>query len=175
MKLRSVLPLALVATVLAPSQAQAVEQEWHLGGAANYGLMTFARAPSRNGFGGQLLARYGLNDALDLSLSAAAMSFLEDGRLVFSGAAGVAYVVDVLRWIPTVGAHIGVVDIVTTRCETLPELCYHDIRPTVGVPISLEYRVLPELPVGARFEPTLLLFGEPSWLLTTSLYGAVAF
>ena len=159
MKLRRVLPLAFVATVLAPSQAQAVEQEWHLGGAANYGLLTFARAPSRNGFGGQLLARYGLNDALDLSLSAAAMSFLEDGRLIFSGAAGVAYVVD----------------IVTTRCETLPELCYHDIRPTVGVPISLEYRVLPELPVGARFEPTLLLFGEPSWLLTTSLYGAVAF
>lgn len=159
---------------LAPGRALAVEEEWHLGVNARYAHLVFDRAPGRNGLGGEILARYGLNDAIDLSMSASATGFFEDGRLLLETAAGLAYVVDITRWIPTVGAHVGVVDVMTTRCEDLAALCYHDIRPTIGVPISLEYRVTPSFPVGVRFEGQLLLLGEPSSMITIGAYGAFA-
>lgn len=156
------------------TRAFAVEEEWHLGATLSYSYLSFDRAPGRNGLGGQLLARYGLTDAIDLSMSAATTGFFEDGRVLLGTSAGIAYVVDITRWIPTVGAHIGVVDIMTTRCELTPALCYHDVRPTVSVPVSLEYRVLPSFPVGVRFEGLFIPFGEPSAMLTVGAYAAVA-
>jgi hypothetical protein len=163
------------ATIATPHAAQAVEHEWHLGAAATYSRLVFGRSPTRNGFGGELLGRYGLTDALDLSVSAWAASFLEDQRLALGAAAGVAYVIDVSQWIPTIGAHVGVVDVVTTRCpEAYPELCTHDVRPTLSIPASLEFRAIDQLPLGARFEYRILLLGQPSSMITFGLYGAFA-
>lgn len=159
----------------APRDARAVEHEWHLGVATTYSRLVFDRSPTRNGFGGELLARYGLTDALDLSMSAWAAGFLEDQRLALGTSAGAAYVVDVSRWIPTIGAHVGVIDVVTTRCpEAYPELCTHDVRPMLSVPASLEFRAVDELPLGVRFEYRILLLGEPSSMLSFGVYGAFA-
>ncbi len=166
--------LALLIVVLPAERALALEHEWHLGASAGYSYLSFDRAPGRNGFGGQIHARYGLTDAIDLSMSAGATNFFEDGRVLLGTSAGLAYVVDITRWIPTVGAHIGVVDILTTRCELAPALCYHDIRPSVSVPISLEYRALPSFPVGVRFEGQFILLGEPSASISFGAYGAFA-
>jgi hypothetical protein len=157
----------------APRELLAVEHEWHLGVAATYSRLVFDRSPTRNGLGGEALVRYGLTDAVDLSMSAWAAGFLEDQRLALGTSAGVAYVVDVSRWIPTIGAHVGVVDVVTTRCpEAYPELCAHDVRPMLAVPASLEFRAIDEVPLGLRFEYRLLLLGEPSSMLSFGVYGA---
>jgi hypothetical protein len=160
-------------TLAAPREALAVEHEWHLGAAATYSRMVFDRSPTRNGFGGEAIVRYGLTDALDLSMSAWVASFLEDQRLALGTSAGIAYVVDVSRWIPTIAAHVGVVDVATTRCpEAFPELCTHDVRPMLAVPASLEFRAVDELPLGVRFEYRILLLGEPSSMLSFGIYGA---
>lgn len=165
--------LAAIAILTAARPASATEQEWHLGATLGYGSLHFARAIPRNGLGGQLLARYGLTDAFDLTMDAGVDGYFEDGRFLLSTAVGGDYVLDVSRWIPTVGVNLGLVDFVTPSCDSYPDTCGHTLLPAVGLPVSLEYRALPNLPVGVRFQYRFIFLGDPTSQIFVGLYAAM--
>ena len=134
----------------------------------------FPSGSARHGTGGGFHARYGLNDAFDFTMNATLYGFPSDDRIAPGTSVGVSYVVDITRWIPTLGVTAGVVDLIGVACEERAARCGHIFMPAIGIPASLEFRVLPELPIGVRFEYQLLLLGGPSQQIFVGLYCAFA-
>jgi hypothetical protein len=149
---------------------------------------------SIHGAGGLVHVRYGLTDALDVAFDAGVSGFpsqvvvaspdpatpdvapepveLPD-LMQLDTAAGVSYVVDVGRFIPHIGAQLGVSDVMVLACEADPALCTHDIRFAIGIPGGFEVRVAGPLVLGAHVRYRFLLGGDPSGQLFTGLYFAL--
>jgi hypothetical protein len=104
-----------------------------------------------NGYEASLLGRVGVSDAFDLTLAVGASHFPEVDVVEPYAAAGVTYIVDVMRWIPHVGLDVGFADFITVACPDDPTLCVHDARFVVGIPAGLEFRIVPSAIVGVRF------------------------
>lgn len=155
-----------------PREAAATEQEWYGGASFGHAQIDFTYGLARYGFGGGLHSRYGLNDAIDLTMNAWLYGFAGDGRIAPGTSAGISYVVDVSRWIPSVGGTVGLVDVIGLSCEQDPARCRHDLRLALGIPVTFEFRALPDLPLGIRFEYQFLLIGEPSSQLFIGATGA---
>ncbi len=165
---------ALAVTFSWMGAARATEHEWHLGASGGLAIVDFPRGLARDGFGGGLHARYGLTDAIDFAMNATLFGFPDDTRLSWGTNVAVDYVVDVSRWIPTLGVSFGVVDLVGLGCETDPYRCGHIFMPAIGLPASLEFRVVPNVPLGIRFEYQFLILGGPSSQMFVGFYGAFA-
>lgn len=165
---------AAVALFALAAPAGATEREWHVGASYGFAMIDFPRGLARHGTGGGVHARYGITDAIDVNMNAALYGFPGDDRLAPSTSAGLAYVLDVSRWFATVGLDAGVVDLIGVACDLGPQRCGHTLMPAVGLPVTLELRVLPQLPIGVRFEYQLLFLGGPSQQLFVGAYGAFA-
>lgn len=174
------LALSTFASVAVPREARATEKEWHLGASLGYSSLGFSRGRDENGAGGFLHARYGFTDAFDFTMNASFFGYndVKQTRFAPATSAGISYVLDISRWLPSLGFTTGVVDVITTRCEDGLTLCGHSLQPYVGIPGSLEYRIADRYPLGVRFEYQFLLLGqivhpaEPSSALFVTAYAA---
>lgn len=135
--------LAFATVTFLGHAAEAQEEQIHIGAQFGYASATFIdQAP--DGLGGGLYFSYGITDAVNLRLQLDVTRFTRlDGRyaLVWNLSGGATYVIDILDWVPYVGAMAGVVD---TLIENEP----HNLLPAVEVPFGLGYRLLDNLTIG---------------------------
>lgn len=175
MRARSALLSALFAICSSPGAAQADDGEWHVGVSVGYASLLRSEQPSLEGVGTALELRYGLHEALDAFVELQGSGHPE-GALSYGATGGILYVLDVTRFVPSFGLAAGVVDVVTESCPpTVLEdgsegppisACGHSLRPSLGVPFSFDYRLVPELLVGLHGRYAFLL-GSPA---TSQLY-----
>lgn len=171
--------LAASGPLLLPTAAHATEQEWHIGASTGFAMLDFPRGLARYGFGGGVHARYGLTDAIDFTMNATLYGYPDDARIAPGTSVGIDYVIDVSRWLPTIGVTAGFVDLIGFRCEEAPIHCGHIPMPAVSVPFSFGYRVTPQLPIGLRLEYQLLPIGllagsGPDQQFFVGVFGAFA-
>lgn len=186
--------LAFAALCFVSAEARATENEWHVGGAFGYSMLVSSFG-SIHGAGGLVHVRYGLTDALDLAFDAGLSGFpaqvvvpsadaatdpeapppeavsLPD-LLMPDTAAGISYVIDVGRFIPHIGAQVGVTDLIVLTCEQDPAACTHTVRATIGIPAGFEVRTVGPLVLGAHFRYRFLLAGDPGGALFAGVYAA---
>jgi len=185
--------LAAIALVV-PATAHATENEWHVGGAFGYGMLVSSLGPIHGG-AADFQLRYGLTDALDLPFDWRVSGYpsqllvpeadpatpgvpppepvqLRD-ILVADTAAGVSYLLDVGRWMPHVGAQVGVADVMVIACEDDPAACTHSVHATLGIPGGLEARAYGPLVLGVHVTYRFLLAGDPGGALFTGAYFAL--
>jgi hypothetical protein len=166
---------ALVALTSFAGRAQADDGEWHAGISVGYASLLRSEQPSLDGVGTALQLRYGVHEALDAFVELQG-SWHPEGALSYGATTGALYVLDVGRFVPMFGLGVGVVDVVTESCPPTvlengsegPPLapCGHSLRPSLGVPFSFDYRLVPELLVGLHGRYAFLL-GSPA---TSQLY-----
>ena len=137
----------------APRSACAFEREWHLG----------AGAGVSNGSGLKLspavaaYAAYGLSDVFDARLELTARGYhigSEQDPHALSAMLGLAYKVDVLRWVPWAGVYAGYL-----ACLDAPraELTFKQRDIALGFGVGLDYGISRKLGVGVtlRFDEAL--------------------
>lgn len=156
---RALLLCALLAAIawLMPSRADAFERQWHAGVSVGYLAMLGPTAQPPHGFGGGLHLAYGLTDAinligeLDVSEHPAQRAFLAGGGV------GASFIVDILQWVPHIGAIVGAYDVAdpTGECS---KYC-HSLRLNLAVPFGLDYAVSRSLSVGVAGRAQVLLSG----------------
>ncbi len=162
-RLLSAAVLAIAA--LAPSKADAYENQWHAGADAGY-------LGGWNGIGhGAALGidlGYGVRDWLDVTGSLDVSYHPEQGLMVPTGTAGVRFVFDVLQVVPYVGAQVGAAGVIgvgsgcTAGCSVA--------RLDLALPFGADYQVSRSVTIGAagRFQ-MLVLSGS-----ATPMLGAFA-
>ena len=149
------LSLALYA---APRSAQAFEREWHLGvggGVANGTGLSMSPALSA-------YAAYGLSDAFDARLEVTARGYhYHAGNAqnpnALSAMAGVAYKLDVLRWVPWAGVYAGYLGFLDAPRAGLP-FRRHDAA--LGLGLGLDYGISRKWGVGVTLRFDNALFGS---------------
>jgi opacity protein-like surface antigen len=145
----------LAAGVAVTPAASGWERQWRLGGEAGYAMVALPEG-SLQGLGGGAHLTYGLSDALNLRFGADVAGFDRlppaSYALLWSGTAGIEYVVDITSWVPYAGVSVGGMG-VFKQAER------HDIYVGMEIPAGLGYQLMPELTVGAEFRYRLLLFG----------------
>ena len=154
-----------VVVVAASSEAQAFERQWQAGLSAGYThFVNYAavNAASFPGFGTSLSLSYGITDAINIighvDFSA------HPGKapvLIYGGGAGVAYVIDIVRWVPWIGATVGgyAVSNVGSCAPTADAPCTTGrfaLSPIAG----LDYQFTRKFSLGAVGRYDLLLFGK---------------
>lgn len=99
--------LAFGAILLNASSAFAFERQWHVGG--GMGFAAFAERGVDAGPALGLHGAYGLSDVFDLKvdLLGSTHRVRGEGLSVFSSTAGIAYKMDVIRWVPYAGLEVG--------------------------------------------------------------------
>lgn len=100
-------PISLLAS---PATAQAFERQWHAGLDAGLAGVSW-NDQVHSGLGGGLHLAYGLTDSYNLlvELGASSHSIYADRPAlgIAHGAAGMAYTLDVIRWVPYMGLLVG--------------------------------------------------------------------
>jgi hypothetical protein len=158
-------PFILVAA--SSSIAHAYEHQWQAGLSAGYthfinGGGTAITHASYPGFGTSLSLTYGINDSfniighVDMSAHPGAEPVLIGG-----GGVGVAYVLDVLRWVPWIGVTVGGYAV----SAGAPCIATTDAPCTTGrlgfsLPFGLDYQVNRKFSIGAGGRYGALLFGN---------------
>ncbi len=102
------LPVLIAGAVLVlTTPASAFERQWHIGGGA--GIASFANGGTSSGPALGVHGAYGLSDVFDLKLDLLTSTHtIENDRLrLLSGTAGIAYKMDILRWVPYFGVQFG--------------------------------------------------------------------
>jgi hypothetical protein len=124
--------------------ALAFEREWHVGAAAGVsdgkGLTL---SPAVGAY-----AAYGLSDVFDVRAEVTARGYhigSDENPNALSAAVGVAYKLDVLRWVPWAGAYVGYVGYLAEPRLDLPYK-QHDVA--LGIGAGLDYGISRELGVG---------------------------
>jgi len=168
-----ILPLALLAatacTALAARPAAATERQWRLGADFGYAMAGLPQG-TLSGFGGGPHLSYGLSDAFNLRVTTDLTAFdLPDPAaytLIWSAAAGIEYVIDVLEWVPYVGLAAGPADVMV---QDEPD----EVRLGLTLPFGLGYQLLRELTVGFDGRYRLLLFGpaDSGTIAQLALFG----
>ncbi len=99
--------LAASAALVVAKPAAAFERQWHTGGGV--GFATFADPDTGWGPAVGVHGAYGLSDVFDLKLDLLASNHTggNDSVHLFSGTAGIAYKMDVIRWVPYFGVQFG--------------------------------------------------------------------
>jgi outer membrane scaffolding protein for murein synthesis (MipA/OmpV family) len=141
------------ALFVAASPARAFEREWHLG----------AGAGVSNGNGLQLspaviaYAAYGLSDVFDARVELTARGYhvgSEQNPNALSAMAGIAYKLDVLRWVPWAAVYAGYTTFLSTP---RPELSFARRDAALGLGLGLDYAFSRSWGVGVtvRFDEAL--------------------
>lgn len=134
---------------LAPS-ASAFERQWHLGG--GLGAATFAEDYG-TGPAASLYAAYGISDMFDvrLELTGSRHAWGED-KLAwgYSGAAGLAYKVDVLSWVPYFGLLAGYQGF---SGDTAADSGWAEL----SIPLGLDYSPSRSFAIGAQIRSSALI------------------
>src|SRR5262245_213579 len=99
------LAFSLIA-LLAPATAEAYERQWHAGGSFGYGMLV-ANDETVHGLGGGLHLTYGLNDVFNAMVQVDFTGYPGGELVIGSAAGGIAYVIDILEWVPYVGLMVG--------------------------------------------------------------------
>jgi hypothetical protein len=151
------------AWLAAPSEARAVEHQFHLGGSFGYtGLVGDVGA---SGLGGRVHFDYGLTDAFNLMSRVEITAYPSSSVLLPSVAVGAGYVVDILQVVPYVGGMVGVADIwsldstcglVDPSTGVVGPAC-HTPKLALEVPFGLDYLVTRKLAVGVEGRYQVLL------------------
>ncbi len=100
--------LLAIVSLSITAEAGAFEREWHLGG--GLGAADFIGSDEPIAPAACLYAAYGLSDMFDARLEFTGSRHpLDDGShtVLYSGAAGIAYKIDVIEWVPYVGLLAG--------------------------------------------------------------------
>ncbi len=155
MRLSACFPGVVAALALCgvPRAAQGFERQWHLGGGAGLSTLNDASlGPALNLYGA-----YGLSDVFDarLELTARGYSFLEElNPHGLSAMAGVAYKLDVIRWVPWAGLYVGYQGFLGVPRPDTP-FRQHDLAVALG--LGLDYAVSRPLGLGVtlRYDQTL--------------------
>jgi hypothetical protein len=151
--------LVAAALVLVPSFASAFERQWHAGADVGYNALLFQGGRVGHGVGGGLHLAYGITDAWNL-LGEFNTTYHPSGRfLLAGGGAGVGYVVDILQWVPHVGAVIGASDIANTgaQCSTPKHAACNSAWATLAIPFGIDYTISRSFSVGLGGRYQLLL------------------
>ena len=180
MNLRPALAASFFATaLLASSRSEAFERQWHVGGSLGYTAL-MGEQQTRHGLGGGLHLTYGLTDALNLMAeinvsrhwsrlgeelvdaegNVTGPAIPVPGVVLASSAVGVGYVVDLLQWVPYIGALVGVADVidVSGTCGAAGAPC-HSFRLDLEVPFGLDYSITRSVAVGVGGRYQLLIGG----------------
>jgi len=102
---------ALAGLLLATSSASAFERQWRSGVSLGYAYFSNVGDEALHGFGGGLHLSYGLSDVWNASITADSSYHPSGDALIFGGAAGVSYIVDILQVVPHVGLLLGPYDV----------------------------------------------------------------
>jgi hypothetical protein len=99
--------LVAIAVLALTHSARAFERQWHVGGGV--GFAAFADPDTSAGPAFGIHGAYGLSDVFDLKLDLLTSSHTidNDPLRLLSGTAGIAYKMDVIRWIPYFGVQLG--------------------------------------------------------------------
>lgn len=148
--------LGLGAAILMQAvDAAATEEQWRIGAELGYAMIGLAEG-TLGGFGAGVHATYGLTDAFNLRAGGDVAHFARPEpatyALAWSGTAGIEYVLDVLDWVPYVGATVGVMGVYKAAERS-------DMYLGAELPVGLGYQLLPELLIGGEFRYRLLLMG----------------
>jgi hypothetical protein len=159
---------AVAAFALAiPSRAGAYERQWQAG--ASFGYAALFGSGTLNGFGGGLHLTYGLTDAFNAMARVEMTAYPGAGGVyVGSATAGVGYVVDILRWVPYIGAMAGPADVLSlgAACPAVGAAsCHLGARLDLSIPFGLDYQISRSFAVGAEGRYQLLLFGDQTFNL----------
>ncbi|MFO0618243.1 MAG: hypothetical protein U0414_36960 [Polyangiaceae bacterium] len=154
---RFALLLAAAIMVAAPGSASATERQWFFGGSVGY---AYIDETTKWWDGGFVMGetRYGITDAIDFAADLNLGLYPAADQLVPSADVGLAYVLDVSRFVPHVGATIGLSDVITYGCPEGFRPCGHELYPVVGIPAGFDVRVTKHLSLGAHFRYGFMLF-----------------
>jgi outer membrane scaffolding protein for murein synthesis (MipA/OmpV family) len=137
MKVAAVLFAVGCAAVLcvAPRPAHAFEREWHLGAGAGVSSGNgLTMSPALAAY-----AAYGLSDVFDARVEVTARGYhlgSEQNPNALSAMAGIAYKLDVLRWVPWAAVYAGYL---TFLGEPRPELSFAQRDAALGLGLGLDY------------------------------------
>jgi hypothetical protein len=149
--------LALTA-LLAPSRSDAFERQWHAGASVGYALL--GDGGTYPGLGGSFHVAYGLTDAFNAIVELNTASHPGGDLMILGASVGATYVVDILEWVPYVGAMVGGYDAVLLRsCGGAGEPSCQDVKLGVSVPFGLDYMFTRSFAAGFAGKYTLLLPG----------------
>jgi hypothetical protein len=126
------------------SSASAFEREWHVGAAA--GASTGQGLQLSPALG--VYAAYGLSDVFDARMEVTARGYhllSDDDPNALSAMLGVAYKLDVLRWVPWAGAYVGYLGFLDVPRLDLP-FKQHDVA--IGLGLGLDYGISRSLGLG---------------------------
>ncbi len=131
----------------APRSAHAFEREWHLGGGAGVaGGNGLALSPALAAY-----AAYGLSDVFDARLELTARGYhfgSEQNPNALSAMVGVAYKLDVLRWVPWAGVYAGYLAFLEAPRQ---DLTFKQRDVALGFGVGLDYGFSRQLGVGITF------------------------
>jgi hypothetical protein len=135
--------LSLALSVMS-GRAQAFEREWHLGAAAGVsGGEGLGLSPALGAY-----AAYGLSDTFDARLELTARGYHighAQNPNALSAMVGVAYKLDVLRWVPWAGAYVGYLGFLEAPRTDL-SFKQHDAA--LGLGVGLDYGFSRQLGLG---------------------------
>lgn len=140
---------ALISTALSgfASGAHAFEREWHIGAAAGVaGGHGLSLSPALGAY-----AAYGISDVFDVRLELTARDYPlgNSGRpSALSTAAGLAYKIDVLRWVPWVGVYAGGLWLLSSAPS---DLAWPKRELLLGAGAGLDYAFSRHFGAGATF------------------------
>ena len=137
----------------APRQAHAFEREWHVGAAAGItdgdGLKL---SPAVGAY-----AAYGLSDVFDVRLELTARGYhvgAEQNPNALSAMAGLAYKLDILRWVPWAGVYAGYLAFLDAPRA---DLTFKQRDVALGFGVGLDYAFSRQLGLGVtlRYDDAL--------------------
>jgi hypothetical protein len=154
---RALLGAALIAAFawLMPSEARAFERQWHAGASVGYMALLGPTAQPPHGFAGGLHVAYGITDTFNIIGELNVSGHPAARSLLAGGGVGASYIVDILQWVPHIGAIVGAYDLAdpTGECS---KYC-HSLRLNLEVPFGLDYTVTRSVSVGVGGRYQMLL------------------
>lgn len=159
----------------APRSAAAFEREWHLGGGLGVSNGSDLKlSPALAAY-----AAYGLSDAFDARVEVTARGYhlgTEQKPNAISAMAGIAYKLDVLRWVPWAGVYVGYLQFAEKARPLQPctdpkskdaegkpadQLChdtFNERQAAIGLGLGLDYAFSRSFGVGVtlRFDDALV-------------------
>jgi hypothetical protein len=139
--------------LVAAGSAQAFERQWHLGGGAGISSGSgLALSPAVAAY-----AAYGLSDVFDARVELTARGYhigSKHNPHALSAMAGVAYKLDVLRWVPWAGVYAGYLGFLDDPRAAL-SFQRHDVA--LGLGLGLDYAFTRQLGAGVtlRYDDAL--------------------
>lgn len=146
------------------SSAQAIEKQHHLGVAPAIGILSIDdKSTASVGLGGAAHYTYGLNDQFNLVLEGSSVVVAADQKqdfmtsprtrpsMVHQASAGVAYVLDILRWVPYVQVQGGACMLTG---GTLPDSL---VLPALSIGLGVDYQFSRTFAVGLAGREHLML------------------